>query len=71
MFYTKMSIIPAYSFSALMSDIGGSMSLVLGATLLTVVELTEMISLLGSYLVVKCRMSKRKKKEKKVIPSVN
>ena len=67
MFYTKMTIIPAYSFSALMSDIGGSMSLVLGATLLTVVEITEMFSTLVSYFVLKVCLSRYKKEQKKRI----
>jgi hypothetical protein len=36
-----ISNVPAYDFMALLSDIGGALGLLLGATLLTVFEVTE------------------------------
>ena len=39
---TKVITEPAYSFMTLLADIGGALSLMLGATLLTLVELAEM-----------------------------
>ena len=71
MFYFKMSTLPAYSLSALMSDIGGSMSLVLGATLLTLVEITEMLSTFVSYSFNRFRVSKVINKNQKDIAEVN
>ena len=53
--YTKMTIGSAYSFTDLMSDVGGSLSLMLGATLFTLVEVTEFLSTLFSYFVIRRR----------------
>lgn len=39
--HRRMTMEPAYSFMALLSDIGGALGLLLGATLLTVYEILE------------------------------
>ena len=56
--FTKIKTVPAYSFLNLMADIGGALSLMLGATLLTIVQVIEM----GINV---CVFACRKKKEKK------
>ena len=38
---TNVEIVPAYSFMALLSDIGGALGLMLGATLLTAFEVAD------------------------------
>jgi len=47
--YIDMTSKPAYTAMALMSDIGGALGLLLGATLLTLYELAEFIAQLGHY----------------------
>jgi len=45
--YVEMISSPTYSLMGLFSDVGGAMGLMLGATLLTVYEITEFSAILG------------------------
>lgn len=40
--YTKITTIPAYRGMSLLADLGGALSLMLGATILTIVQVIEM-----------------------------
>ena len=42
----NIASVPAYNFMALLSDIGGALGLLLGATLLTVIETAEFLLLI-------------------------
>ena len=53
--YVEITSKEAYQLMALMSDVGGALGLLLGATLLTVYELLEFAVKLAHYLTVKQR----------------
>jgi hypothetical protein len=63
--------VPAYDFMALLSDVGGALGLLLGATLLTVFEVTEFaLHLIHDVIKMKkdCVVSDKKKRE--MVPGV-
>jgi Amiloride-sensitive sodium channel len=53
--YTKVEASAAYTFLALLCDIGGALGLILGSTLLTVVELMDIAaSVAARYWALRC-----------------
>ena len=57
---------PAYTFMSLLSDIGGALGLMLGSTLLTIVEIAQFALSLGVE-VIRMRQEKSKIKQKEKI----
>jgi len=53
--YIEMTLEPSYTIMALLSDLGGALGLLLGATLLTVYEVVEFTAELGFYIAAKWR----------------
>jgi len=45
--YIRMEAVVAYSLATLLPDIGGSLSLILGSTMLTVCEIVDFIALMA------------------------
>ena len=60
--YNKINMVEAYSAMALLSDIGGALGLLLGSTILTVVEMIELIGDVLAFL-----YAKKKKTSKLII----
>ena len=59
--YEKITVVRAYSWAALMSDLGGAMGLILGSTVLTAAEILDFV-IVTSY--DGCHRHKTKRKAK-------
>jgi len=67
--YEEISLDAAYTFFALLSDIGGSLGLLLGATLLTAYEVVEFVFEFGvDVMRARNRKCQLKRESKKVMP---